>query len=100
MTQLQEEQNIKLSPVALEGAMTREGGTVVITEGIERAIVDGYRVAVVGDAVHYSDSRVGHIVTGSRAPVTCHDVPFAIIGSTIDNGDVIISTPSESVEVV
>lgn len=90
----------KHSPVALDGACTRDGGVVMIPEGITRPTVDGYRVAVVGDAVHYVDGQLAYIQTGSLAPATYHNQPLAMIGSIIDNGDVIISTPSERLEVV
>lgn len=99
-TNVSSTQETRLSPVALEGALTRDGGYVVIGQAIERPMLGDCRFAVVGDEVHYPDGRIARIVTGSRAPVACYDSPIAVVGSVLDNGDVIVKTPHDVVTVL
>lgn len=99
MAQKHNEQQ-KVYPVAFEGAMTRDGGKVVVAQGKERPTVSCLPVALVGDEVHYPDGRMARIDSGAGFGAQFNGTPFALVGSSLDNDDVIVSTPVDQVCVV
>lgn len=83
--------------VATEGSLTRDGGTVFSEyNGQQIEIEDGKRlnVSLVGDEVRYPDGTTAKISTGVGN--TCGD-SAALVGSSLDNGDEIISSPQGNV---
>ena len=83
--------------IATEGSLTRDGGTVFSEyNGQQIEIEDGTRlnVSLVGDEVHYPDGTTAKISTGRGN--TSGD-SAALVGSLLDNGDEIISSPQGSV---
>ncbi|WP_370430167.1 hypothetical protein [Klebsiella michiganensis] len=83
--------------IATEGSLTREGGTVFSEyNGQQIEIEDGTRlnVSLVGDEVRYPDGTTAKISTGIGN--TSGD-SAALVGSLLDNGDEIISSPQGSV---
>ena len=83
--------------IATEGSLTRNGGTVISEyNGQQIEIEDGTRlnVSLVGDEVRYPDGTTAKISTGIGN--TSGD-SAALVGSLLDNGDEIISSPQGSV---
>ncbi|CAM7202528.1 hypothetical protein [Klebsiella michiganensis] len=83
--------------IATEGSLTRDGGTVFSEyNGQQIEIEDGTRlnVSLVGDEVRYPDGTTAKISTGIGN--TSGD-SAALVGSLLDNGDEIISSPQGSV---
>lgn len=83
--------------IATEGSLTRDGGTVFSEyNGQQIEIEDGTRlnVSLVGDEVRYPDGTTAKISTGIGN--TSGD-SAALVGSSLDNGDEIISSPQGSV---
>jgi len=83
--------------IATEGSLTRDGGTVFSEyNGQQIEIEDGTRlnVSLVGDEVRYPDGTTAKIITGIGN--TSGD-SAALVGSLLDNGDEIISSPQGSV---
>ncbi|ELB7348363.1 hypothetical protein [Klebsiella michiganensis] len=84
--------------IATEGSLTRDGGTVFSEyNGQQIEIEDGTRlnVSLVGDEVRYPDGTTAKISTGIGN--TSGD-SAALVGSLLDNGDEIISSPQGSVK--
>lgn len=83
---------------ATVGSLTRDGGVVssassggqVMTSSGEFA---GF--AVVGDEVTYPDGTTALIVSGSGSALSNGGRGYALVGSHLDNGDEIISTPQD-----
>ncbi len=83
--------------IATEGSLTRDGGTVFSEyTGQQIESEDGKRLNVsrVGDEVRYPDGTTAKINTGVGK--TSGD-SAALIGSSLDNGEEIISSPQGSV---
>lgn len=83
--------------IATEGSLTRDGGTVFSEySGQQIESEDGKRLNVsrVGDEVRFPDGTRAKINTGVGK--TSGD-SAALVGSTLDNGDEIISSPQGSV---
>ncbi|CZW49214.1 PAAR domain-containing protein [Enterobacter cloacae] len=81
---------------ACEGALTRDGG--VLRKASSRNIIrlkDGteLRYALVGDEVSYPNGRIAKIISGTGKRNKSNGRSFALVGSELDNGDVIVSTP-------
>ncbi|WP_261308027.1 PAAR domain-containing protein [Enterobacter roggenkampii] len=53
----------------------------------------GYKMARVGDKVVYADGSEATIVSGAGKARIMQGVSAALVGSMLDNGDEIISTP-------
>ncbi|MFY7115751.1 hypothetical protein [Enterobacter cloacae complex sp. SHL020] len=82
--------------IATEGSLTRNGGTVISEyNGQQIEIEDGTRlnVSLVGDEVRYPDGTTAKISTG--VDNTSGD-SAALVGSLLDNGDEIISSPQNA----
>ena len=79
--------------VATEGSLTRDGGTVFSEyNGQQIELENGtlVNVSIVGDEVRYPDGTTAKIITGV-GNTTCKFA--ALVGSSLDNGDEIISSP-------
>lgn len=85
---------------ATTGALTRNDGKIEKASANDSFILeDGSEVnrAMVGDYVVYPNGTRAKIINGSGS-VNTNDsgVSFALVGSKLDNGDMIISTPQDS----
>ena len=83
--------------LAVGGNLTREGGTVrAAYNGNEIELSDGRKVnfALVGDDydVVYPDGRTAKIVIGAGKMSEVNSRGVALVNSSLDNGDVIVST--------
>ncbi|PNF12031.1 hypothetical protein A6J71_18570 [Enterobacter cancerogenus] len=79
--------------IATEGSLTRDGGTVFSEyngQQIETKCGKRLNVSRVGDEVRYPDGTTAKIITGVGK--TFGD-SAALVGSSLDNGDEIISSP-------
>jgi uncharacterized Zn-binding protein involved in type VI secretion len=84
---------------ATAGSLTRNGGKIEKASANDSFILeDGSEVnrAMVGDYVVYPDGTSARIINGSGSVNTNGSgVSFALVGSQLDNGDVIVSTPQD-----
>lgn len=83
--------------IATEGSLSRDGGTVFSEyNGQQIELENGtlVNVSIVGDEVRYPDGATAKISTGIG---NTSGKSAALVGSTIDNGDEIISSPQGSV---
>ena len=84
---------------ATTGALTQNGGKIEKASANDTFILeDGSEVsrAMVGDYVVYPDGTRARIINGSGSVNTNgNGVSYALVGSQLDNGDVIISTPQD-----
>lgn len=83
--------------IATEGSLTRDGGTIFSEyNGQQIEIEEGTRlnVSLVGDEVRYPDGTTAKIRTGIGN--TSGD-SAVLVGSLLDNGDEIITSPQRSV---
>lgn len=76
---------------ATAGSLTRDGG--VIREASGKSTLSGYYAARVGDKAVYTDGREATIICGAGKARMMQGKSMALVGSMLDNGDVIISTP-------
>ncbi|MHA2899719.1 MULTISPECIES: hypothetical protein [unclassified Enterobacter] len=82
--------------IATEGSLTRNGGKVFSKyNGQQIKLDDGtmLNVSRVGDEVRYPDGTTAEIANGAG------NIPgesLALVGSSLDNGDVIISCPQNA----
>ena len=78
---------------AVQGATTARGG--VLREATGDFDVSGTcrKAACVGDFVHYADGTRSQIITGVGLPDTPAFRPLAVVGSFLENGDVINDSP-------
>lgn len=76
--------------LATKGSKTEREGEVI--EAGSTMVIDGHRVACVGDTVRYPDGSESKIISGAGFAMTHKNQPMAIVGSTTDNGDKIISS--------
>lgn len=82
--------------VALNGARTKKGGIIRASEYSFR--VSGIPLALVGDEATYSDGSTSKIISGLGVALTVFGHSLALVGSYLENGDVIIETPETSFE--
>lgn len=84
---------------ATAGSLTRNGGKIEEASANNSfTLEDGSEVklAMVGDYVVYPDGTRARIINGSGSVNTNgNGVSFALVGSQLDNGDVIVSTPQD-----
>ncbi|EBZ0491405.1 hypothetical protein D6445_11580 [Salmonella enterica subsp. enterica serovar Infantis] len=84
--------------VAVEGSLTARGGVVKVTDNswlMDFGNGETARIAVEGDSVNYPDGTSAVIVSSAGRKATHKDRGLALVGSLLDNGDEIISTPQE-----
>ena len=85
------EQGISEYLFATIDARTERGGRV--THVSSTAEIEKKGGAVVGDVVTYEDGSQARIVDGAGYGAMWSDKPIALVGSRLDNGDRIVSTP-------
>jgi len=83
--------------LATLGSKTRDGGEVVTAS--TGMVIDGHRIACVGDMVRYQDGSESKIVSGAGYALTFERRPMAIVGSATENGDVIITSRQDSAQI-
>lgn len=76
--------------LATQGAKTERGGEII--NASSTMVIDGHRIACVGDTVRYPDGAESKIIFGAGFAMVHKNQPMAIVGSTTDNGDKIISS--------
>lgn len=76
---------------AVVNSLTRRGGVICHASG--GATTGGLQVARVGDKVVYADGSEATIISGAGKARVILGVSAALVGSMLDNGDEIISTP-------
>lgn len=84
---------VQLWRFAVTGATTRQGGVLRKVTGTFQIRDTGRNAACTGDFIEYSDGTRAQIVTGVGLPDTPHFKPLAVVGSMLDNGDVITDSP-------
>jgi len=83
---------------AVVGSLTRRGGVVRHASG--DATTGGLQVARVGDKVVYADGSEATIISGAGKTRIMQGASAALVGSMLDNGDEIISTPQSCSKLV
>ncbi len=81
---------------AVVGSLTRNGGTVSSASSGGKIITSSGKMAgmaLVGDQVTYPDGTSAWIISGAGYSHQYGVRGFALVGSKLDNGDDIISTP-------
>lgn len=78
---------------AVRGATTRRGGVLREVTSTFRVSETSCNAALVGDFIQYADGRRAQIITGVGIPDTPHFKSIAVVGSVLDNGDVISDSP-------
>ncbi len=76
--------------LATLGSRTERGGEVVSAS--PDFVMDGHRIARVGDVVRYPDGTECRLVSGAGSAMIIENRPVAIVGSATDNGDKIVSS--------
>jgi len=89
----QQERKGTLHAIATIGAQTKRGGYV--TSATSGLMICNLRAALVGDIVTYRDGSEAVIIDGAGSLGIYRDESFALVGSSLSNGDKIISTPWE-----
>jgi uncharacterized Zn-binding protein involved in type VI secretion len=84
--------------IAVVGSLTRNGG--VIRQASGGSTAGGYQVARVGDKAVYADGSEATIISGAGEARVLQCASAALVGSMLDNGDEIISTPQSSSKLV
>lgn len=83
---------------AVVGSITRNGGVIRNASG--GSMAGGYRMARVGDKVVYADGSKATIISGAGGARIMQGASAALVGSRLDNGDGIISTPQSGSRLV
>lgn len=83
---------------AVIGSLTRRGGVIRHASG--GATTGGLQVARVGDKVVYADGSEATIISGAGKSRIMQGASAALVGSMLDNGDEIISTPQSCSKLV
>ena len=81
---------------AFAGAKTAKGGEVLIGSGIHSC--DGLTLLRVGDVATYPDGSTAVIVAGAGNAMKVENIPVAVVGSPLSNGDTIVSSPITPLE--
>ncbi|MDY6457537.1 PAAR domain-containing protein [Acinetobacter faecalis] len=82
--------------LALNGVKTRNGGLV---KGRSGMFLDNIPVALVGDEVIYEDGTTSKIISGAGFALMEGNLPVALVGSRLENGDEIIEALDKGVEI-
>ncbi|PJR64669.1 PAAR domain-containing protein [Raoultella sp. T31] len=85
---------------ATVGSLTRRGGIVHETNHEAKMQAENgemMSIALKGDEVVYPDGTTARIATSTGKSKTCKGRGIALVGSKLDNGDEIISTPQSGV---
>ncbi|MFL9897516.1 PAAR domain-containing protein [Paraburkholderia fungorum] len=78
---------------AVTGATTRRGGVLREVTSTFEVCDTSRKAACTGDFIEYADGTRAQIITGVGLPATPHFQPLAVVGSMLDNGDVITDSP-------
>ncbi|AYN26394.1 hypothetical protein D8682_04905 [Buttiauxella sp. 3AFRM03] len=81
---------------ATEGALTRNGGSLHNTSARSCILDDDgteRRFGLVGDEVIYPNGEMAKIVSGTGELLKSNGRSLALVGSLLDDGDIIVSTP-------
>ncbi|WP_211468288.1 PAAR domain-containing protein [Collimonas silvisoli] len=84
--------------LATVGSKTARGGEVATSSAEMR--VGGMKVALMGDLVRYPDGRESPIVSGAGYASVYEGKPLAIVGSHVENGDVIESSSQNAAKII
>lgn len=82
--------------IATEGSRTRCGGVIAHVNHDTKLLLDNGKFAgveLVGDLVTYGNGKTARIVSGAGKASMYKGYGIALVGSVLDNGDEIISTP-------
>jgi len=97
--EMKERSLVEIWRFATTGALTRDGGRVEQGSANDAfTLADGSKVsrAMVGDYVIYPDGTRARITSGSGTVATDgNGLSYALVGSQLDNKDVIVSTPQD-----
>lgn len=83
--------------VAVHGAKSKNGGLVNASSNNSK--IKGFSIARVGDEVIYVDGTTSKIISGAGTACIVEGSPVALVGSRLENGDVIIDSPNTSVAI-
>ncbi|HAT1620188.1 TPA: PAAR domain-containing protein [Raoultella planticola] len=83
---------------AVVGSLTRRVGVIRHASG--GATTGGLQIARVGDKVVYADGSEATIISGAGKARVMQGASAALVGSMLDNGDEIISTPQSCSKLV
>jgi hypothetical protein len=81
---------------AMQGSTTPRGGVLKEVTGAFEIREIHQRAARVGDFVEYADGTRARIITGIGMPGNI-EMAYAVVGSLLDNGDVINDSPHREV---
>jgi len=81
---------------AFTGATTANGGKVLA--GSSNIRHEQCKAVRVGDIATYSDGTTAVIIAGVGAGMMDRNVPLALIGSPLSNGDTLVSSPVTSLK--
>jgi uncharacterized Zn-binding protein involved in type VI secretion len=90
----------KIYRFATVGSLTRQGGVVIETHHKAKMQAENgemMSIALKGDEVVYPDGTTARIATSTGKSKTYGGIGIALVGSKLDNGDEIISTPQSGV---
>lgn len=82
--------------ITTEGSITRRGGIIAPVERESKLLLENGRyasIATAGDTGTYPDGSTATIANSAGATSMCNGAGVALVGSVLDNGDEIISTP-------
>jgi uncharacterized Zn-binding protein involved in type VI secretion len=81
---------------ALRGATTARGGVLLEAGGNWNVNGRLAQIGILGDFVKYADGTTASIVSGLSLVHSGDFVPFAFVGSELDNGDTITDSPERN----
>jgi len=94
---------IAIYRIAVAGSLTQRGG---VADEFNADPMQGYKilrddeqmasVLTVGCRVTYPDGSTARVVSGAGSQYAIDECGIALVGSELDNGDMIISTPQSS----
>ncbi|WP_459660859.1 hypothetical protein ACL9Z5_000535 [Acinetobacter calcoaceticus] len=83
--------------VAVHGAKSQNGGLVNASSNSSK--IKGLSIARVGDEVIYADGTTSKIISGAGTACVVEGSPVALVGSRLENGDVIIDSPNTTIAI-
>ncbi|WP_373358420.1 PAAR domain-containing protein [Acinetobacter lactucae] len=83
--------------IAVHGAKSQNGGLVNTSSNIGK--IGGLSIARVGDEVIYADGTTSKIISGAGTACIVDGSPVALVGSHLENGDVIIDSPNTTIAI-
>ena len=83
--------------IATIGSKTKRGGEVITASADSE--INSLPVARVNDTVRYPDGSESRTTSGAGFAAMVENIPLAIVGSHIANGDIIVSSTQNTVEI-